>query len=321
TYKDEAISLDEAYAIHKAPLDDVYPSTKKAPTEEIRVGHCEERGKMHADQSYDEVKVVIPAFPGTNCEYDTARSFALAGGKPRIVIIRNKTEQDIRDSVQELEEAIRESQILMIPGGFSAGDEPEGSGKFIATVLRNPKIMNAISDLLDHREGLVMGICNGFQALVKLGLLPDGKIRDMHKNDATLTFNTIGRHVSQMVTTRISSVKSPWLANVNVGDLHVIPVSHGEGRFVAPREVLDELIDRGQVFTQYVDEEGEVTMESPYNPNGSMYAIEGILSRDGRVLGKMGHSERQGINRNKNIYGEMDQKLFEAGVAYFKGEQ
>jgi phosphoribosylformylglycinamidine synthase len=206
---------------------------------------------------------------------------------------------------------------MMIPGGFSASDEPEGSGKFIATVLRNPKIKEAIEKLLD-REGLIIGICNGFQALVKVGLLPDGVIRDMTKDDATLTFNTIGRHVSQMVKTRISSVKSPWLANVNVGDTHIIPVSHGEGRFVANKEVLDRLIANGQVFSQYVDENDEVTMKSPFNPNGSMYGIEGILSEDGRVIGKMGHSERQGDNRNINIYGDMDQKLFESGVAYFK---
>ena len=207
---------------------------------------------------------------------------------------------------------------MMIPGGFSAGDEPEGSGKFIATVLRNPLVKEAITDLLDNREGLIIGICNGFQALIKLGLLPYGKIKDMDKDDATLTFNTIGRHVSQMVRTRISSTNSPWLANVNVGDIHTIPVSHGEGRFVAPKHVLEELFNNGQVFTQYVDKQDNITMESPFNPNGSMMAIEGIVSRDGRVLGKMGHSERQGENRNKNIYGEMDQLLFEAGVSYFK---
>lgn len=320
TYKEERISLEDAYAVNTKPLDDVYPATAVAPTDTVRVKDCFDRPKMHASKTYDEVKVVIPAFPGTNCEYDSARAFRKAGATPRIVLIRNKTEDDIKESVKELEEAIRESQIMMIPGGFSAGDEPEGSGKFIATVLRNPKIKDAITDLLNNREGLMIGICNGFQALVKLGLLPDGKIKDMDENDPTLTFNTIGRHVSQMVTTRINSVKSPWLANVEVGDTHIIPVSHGEGRFVAPKEVLDRLIDNGQVFTQYVDEQGEVTMESPYNPNGSMYGIEGILSEDGRVLGKMGHSERQGENRNLNIYGNMDQKLFEAGVKYFKGE-
>ena len=207
---------------------------------------------------------------------------------------------------------------MMLPGGFSAGDEPEGSGKFIATFLRNPKLKEAISDLLDNRDGLIIGICNGFQALIKLGLLPYGKIKAMDKNDPTLTFNTIGRHVSQMVNTRIASVKSPWLTNVKVGDIHTIPVSHGEGRFVAPKEVIEELFKNGQVFTQYVDDFGQPTMESPYNPNGSMMAIEGIVSLDGRVLGKMGHSERQGDNRFKNIYGPMDQLLFEAGVNYFK---
>ena len=317
TYKDEVISLDEAYSFNTAPLEDVYPTSAVAPTDDIRVRDCHVRGKAHADKTYDEVKVVIPAFPGTNCEYDSARAFRKAGGTPRIVLIRNTSESDIKNSIEEFASAIKESQILMIPGGFSASDEPEGSGKFIATVLRNPAITEAINDLLS-REGLIIGICNGFQALVKVGLLPDGKIKTMTDHDATLTFNTIHRHVSQMVKTRIASVKSPWLANVKVGDTHIIPVSHGEGRFVAPKDVLDRLIDNGQVFTQYVDDAGDVTMQSPFNPNGSMYGIEGILSEDGRILGKMGHSERQGENRNLNIYGEMDQKLFESGVAYFK---
>ena len=318
SYKDEALSLDEAYDIHSKVLNDVYPLSSTAQTNEVVVKDCLERTSLHASKTYEEVKVVIPVFPGTNCEYDSKRAFEKAGATVSLVLIRNKTEQDIKDSIEELVSRINESQIMMIPGGFSAGDEPEGSGKFIATVLRNPKVKEAIEDLMDNREGLMIGICNGFQALIKLGLLPYGKIKDMDKNDPTLTFNTIGRHVSQMVETRISSVKSPWLRYVNVGDTHIIPVSHGEGRFVAPKEVLEELINNGQVFTQYVDKNGNVTMESPYNPNGSMLAIEGIVSRDGRILGKMGHSERQGLNRNKNIYGEMDQKLFEAGVAYFK---
>ena len=318
SYKDEALSLDEAYDIHSKVLNDVYPLTSTAQTNEVVVKDCLERTSLHASKTYEEVKVVIPVFPGTNCEYDSKRAFEKAGATVSLVLIRNKTEQDIKDSIEELVSRINESQIMMIPGGFSAGDEPEGSGKFIATVLRNPKVKEAIEDLMDNREGLMIGICNGFQALIKLGLLPYGKIKDMDKNDPTLTFNTIGRHVSQMVETRISSVKSPWLRYVNVGDTHIIPVSHGEGRFVAPKEVLEELINNGQVFTQYVDKNGNVTMESPFNPNGSMLAIEGIVSRDGRILGKMGHSERQGLNRNKNIYGEMDQKLFEAGVAYFK---
>ena len=267
---------------------------------------------------YDEVNVVIPVFPGTNCEYDSKRAFEKAGAKVELVVIRNKTEKDIQDSINDLEQAIKKAQIMMLPGGFSAGDEPEGSGKFIATFLRNEKLKNAITDLLENRDGLMIGICNGFQALIKLGLLPYGKIMPLTKEDATLTFNTIGRHVSQMVNTRIASVNSPWLSKVEVGDIHTIPVSHGEGRFVAPIDVLEELFNNGQVFTQYVDDSNEPTMVSPFNPNGSMMAIEGIVSRDGRVLGKMGHSERQGDNRFVNIYGEMDQLLFEAGVNYFK---
>ena len=317
-YNDEQFELTEAYQIYEGILDGVYATKAKAPTEEIIIKDCNERSKLHADKYYDEVNVVIPVFPGTNCEYDSKRAFERAGAKVNLVLIRNKTEEDIKNSINDLTEAIYKSQIMMIPGGFSAGDEPEGSGKFIATFLRNAKIKEAITDLLDNREGLMIGICNGFQALIKLGLLPYGKIKDMNDSDPTLTFNTIGRHVSQMVETRIASVKSPWLANVNVGDIHTIPVSHGEGRFVAPKEVIENLFDNGQVFSQYVDMNDTPTMESPYNPNGSMMAIEGIVSLDGRVLGKMGHSERQGEGRNKNIYGKMDQMLFESGVKYFK---
>ena len=318
-YQNESLSLDEAYTIYESVLDDVYPTKEKAPTTDMIVKDCDQRSELHASKHYDEVKVVIPVFPGTNCEYDSKRAFEKAGATVQLVLIRNKTEEDIKKSVDELEAAIRQAQIVMLPGGFSAGDEPEGSGKFIATVLRNPKLKDAITDLLDHRDGLMIGICNGFQALVKLGLLPYGHIKDMEASDPTLTFNTIGRHLSQMVNTRIASVKSPWLANVNVGDIHTVPISHGEGRFVAPKEVIEELFENGQVFTQYVDQNGQPTMESPYNPNGSMMAIEGIVSSNGRVLGKMAHSERQGDHRNKNIYGEMDQLLFEAGVNYFKG--
>ncbi len=320
-YNDCIMELNKALEIYSNVLTKVYPTSEKALTTEIINKDCTERSKSHADKDYDEVKVVIPVFPGTNCEYDSKRAFEKAGATVKLVVIRNKTEEDIKNSISELVSAINEAQIMMLPGGFSAGDEPEGSGKFIATFLRNEKISNAISDLLDNREGLMIGICNGFQALIKLGLLPDGKIKTMSQNDATLTFNTIGRHVSQMVSTRIASVKSPWLANVNVGDIHVIPVSHGEGRFVAPNDVLKNLFDNGQVFTQYVDINGQPTMESPYNPNGSMMAIEGIVSKNGRILGKMGHSERQGDNRFQNIYGEMDQLLFESGVKYFKKQK
>ncbi len=312
------VDLDDAYKVYEGVLNSVYPTCLEAPTKDVIVKDCLERPALHASKVYEEVNVVIPVFPGTNCEYDSKRAFEKAGAKVSLVLIRNKTEEDIKNSIDELALAIGKAQIMMLPGGFSAGDEPEGSGKFIATVLRNPKLKEAITDLLENREGLMIGICNGFQALIKLGLLPYGKIKMMNETDPTLTFNTIGRHVSQMVNTRISSVKSPWLANVKVGDIHTIPVSHGEGRFVAPRDVIEELFNNGQVFTQYVDELGNPTMVSPYNPNGSMMAIEGIVSLDGKIIGKMGHSERQGDNRNKNIYGEMDQLLFEAGVSYFK---
>ncbi len=317
-YQNEILALEEAYQVYKNVLNDVYPQTEVAPTTDIIVNDCDKNTTLKAKVLYDEVNVVIPVFPGTNCEYDSKRAFEKAGAKVELVVIRNKTADDIKESIDELEKAIRKSQIMMIPGGFSAGDEPEGSGKFIATFLRNEKLKSAITDLLENRDGLMIGICNGFQALVKLGLLPYGKIKEMDKNDPTLTFNTIGRHVSQMVNTRITSTNSPWLSGVKVGDIHTIPVSHGEGRFVAPKEVLEELFNNGQVFTQYVDENNNPTMESPYNPNGSMFAIEGIISKCGRVIGKMGHSERQGDNRFKNIYGPMDQKLFESGVNYFK---
>lgn len=319
SYGGDMISLDEAYAVNKAPLEKVYPTREKAPTSEIKVAACKTRSNLQAKVIVDEPLVVIPVFPGTNCEYDSARAFKKAGAKVETVLIRNKTQSMLNDSINELEAAIKKANIVMLPGGFSAGDEPEGSGKFIATVLRNPRLKAAITDLLENRDGLMIGICNGFQALVKLGLLPYGKIKDMSKDDPTLTFNTIGRHVSQMVDTRIGSVKSPWLKYVNVDDIYTIPVSHGEGRFVAPKKVMEKLFENGQVFSQYVDPNRKVTMQTPYNPNGSMYAIEGIISLDGRVIGKMGHSERQGENRFKNVYGEMDQKLFEAGVDYFRG--
>lgn len=320
SYGVEKISLDEIYACHTSPLEEIYPTSEKAPTSDMKIAACTTKSNATAKVLVDKPLVVIPVFPGTNCEYDSKCAFEKAGADVELVLIRNKTETMLEESIHALEETIYRANIVMLPGGFSAGDEPEGSAKFIATVLRNPKIKVAITDLMDNRDGLMIGICNGFQALVKVGLLPYGHIKDMSDKDPTLTFNTIGRHVSQIVDTRIGSVKSPWLTNVRVGDIHSIPVSHGEGRFVAPKEVIDTLFENGQVFTQYVDPDGKPTMVSPYNPNGSMYAIEGIISEDGRILGKMAHSERQGLNRNKNIYGEMDQKLFEAGVAYFKNK-
>ena len=263
-------------------------------------------------------KVFIPVFPGQNCEYDTARAFDLAGAESRVFIIRNLTAQAIEETIQAMVKGIQESQIIMIPGGFSAGDEPDGSGKFIATMFRNPRIADAVNDLLQNRDGLMLGICNGFQALIKLGLVPYGEIRPLEADSPTLTFNTIGRHISQMVYTRITSNKSPWLNMVEPGDVHAIAVSHGEGRFYAPEETIRELFKNGQVATQYVDLNGNPTMASPENPNGSLYAIEGITSPDGRILGKMGHSERYIPGLMQNIYGEKDQHIFESGVRYFK---
>ena len=263
-------------------------------------------------------KVVIPTFPGTNCEVDTARAFTKAGAEADIHIIRNLTTEQLEDSISELEKKIRESQIIMIPGGFSGGDEPDGSAKFIAAVFKNPNIKEAVADLLENRDGLMLGICNGFQALIKLGLVPEGKITDGTEDSPTLTYNTIGRHASCLVRTGITSVKSPWLAGVNTGDVFTIPVSHGEGRFIAKPEVVERLIANGQIATQYVDFSGKPSMDIAFNPNGSVMAIEGITSPDGRVFGKMGHSERIGENLYKNVYGEKDMKIFESGVNYFK---
>ncbi len=263
-------------------------------------------------------RVFIPVFPGTNCEIDTARAFEKAGAKADILVVKNLTPSDIEQTIREMAKRISKSQIVMLPGGFSGGDEPDGSGKFIATTFRNPVIAEEVTKLLEERDGLMLGICNGFQALIKLGLVPYGKITEIGKDDPTLTFNTLGRHVSRMVYTRITSVKSPWLHECEVGEMHTVPVSHGEGRFVADEEMLGKLIANGQVATQYVDPNGMPSSDIEWNPNGSVCAIEGITSPDGRVFGKMGHSERMGNNLYKNVPGEKDQKIFLSGVKYFK---
>ena len=262
-------------------------------------------------------RVLVPAFPGTNCEYDSAKVFEKAGAESNILVFRNLTQEYINDSIEKMVKEINNSQILMFPGGFSAGDEPDGSGKFIATVLTNPKVAEAIHKFLE-RDGLILGICNGFQALIKSGLLPYGEIGKITENSPTLTFNKIGRHISQMVKTKVTSNKSPWLAGIDVGSEFEIAVSHGEGRFFASDEVIKKLFENGQVATQYVNFEGEPTNEFRFNPNGSSFAIEGITSPDGRVFGKMGHTERIGNNVYKNIIGNKEQKIFENGVKYFK---
>jgi len=300
------------------PLKSIFP-TKTEPVEGSPKQYGYEiRNTARPKVSYAKPRIFIPVFPGTNCEYDTAKAFERAGGKPEVFVIKNLTPAEIDKSIDSMAKLIDNSQIIMIPGGFSGGDEPDGSGKFIATAFRNPKVKDAVMRLLKERDGLILGICNGFQALIKLGLVPYGEIRDLTEESPTLTFNTIGRHVSCMVNTRISSVLSPWFNNVKVGDIHTIAVSHGEGRFVASQELLKTLERNGQIATQYVDLDGNASYDIRFNPNGSIEAIEGITSPDGRVLGKMGHSERIGNNVVKNVPGEKDQKLFEAGVNYFK---
>ncbi len=262
-------------------------------------------------------RVLIPVFPGTNCEYDTARVFERNGADVSVFVVKNQNSAQIEESIQAFNDLIKQSQIIMIPGGFSGGDEPEGSGKFITSFFRNPSIAENVHELLNNRDGLMLGICNGFQALIKLGLVPYGKIVEMEDNSPTLTFNTIGRHQSKMVHTRICSNKSPWLSNVNVGDIHTIAISHGEGRFVADKELIRKLAENGQIATQYVDLNGDPTYDISFNPNTSVLAIEGITSPDGRVFGKMGHSERIGRNICKNVPGDKDQLIFKSGVEYF----
>ena len=312
-------TADELIAEWTSKLEKVFPTdsgkTAKMP---IDVPLYKERSIFVAKNKVAKPKVFIPAFPGTNCEVDTARAFEKAGAEASILVVNNLTPADINETIDKMVKEIETSQIVMLPGGFSGGDEPEGSGKFIATTFRNPKVSEAVTKLLNCRDGLMLGICNGFQALIKLGLVPNGKIVDIKENDPTLTFNTIGRHISSMAYTRVTSVKSPWFSAVEAGDVFAVPISHGEGRFVADEDVIKKLVENGQVATQYVDLDGNVANEMPFNPNGSVCAVEGITSPDGRVLGKMGHCERKGDNLYGNVPFEKDMKLFESGVKYFK---
>ena len=318
TYKDVTITMDEALAAWTKTLEKVFPTESNVPQTEIKTGLFDAKTVYTSRNKVAKPKVFIPVFPGTNCEYDSAKAFERAGADVQTIVFRNMTAQGIRDSVDAFAKAISDSQIIMFPGGFSAGDEPDGSAKFFATAFRNEKLKEAVMDLLDNRDGLVLGICNGFQALIKLGLVPEGKIVEQNAKSPTLTTNRIGRHVSKVAYTRIASNLSPWFNNVNVDDVFSIPVSHGEGRFVADEDVIQKLFKNGQVATQYVDLNGDPTMNEEFNPNGSYHAIEGITSPDGRVLGKMGLSERRDSYVGINIYGQKDQKIFESGVEYFK---
>ena len=313
------VCLGKIYKAYESTLEPIFPTKAVEPTGEVKNINFIVNEHQKSSLSIVQPKVFIPAFPGTNCEYDSARAFEDAGAKASIKVFRNLNYANIEDSIETMVKEIESSQIVMIPGGFSAGDEPDGSAKFIATVFRNPKIAEAVNDLLTNRDGLMLGICNGFQALIKLGLVPYGEIKPVTSEDApTITYNNIGRHQAKVVTTRIASNKSPWLAGTQVGDLHSISISHGEGKFVANKETFDQLVANGQIATQYVDLDGNATYDIDYNPNGSFYAVEGITSADGRILGKMGHSERIGKYTLKNIHGEKDQKIFESGVNYFK---
>jgi len=313
----ESIQLDELLKVWTGTLEKVFPTKTKNDRQEVAAVSYDKGQRVKKAGPVARPRVFIPVFPGTNCEYDVKRKFCEAGAEVDVFVLKNLTSDDIAYSVQEMKKRIDNSQIIMIPGGFSAGDEPEGSGKFIATVFRNPHLAESVMSLLNKRDGLMLGICNGFQALVKLGLLPYGEIRELDESCPTLTFNTIGRHASCLSTTRVCSNLSPWLSKAKVGDLRIIAISLGEGRFVASPAMLEELARNGQIATQYVTPEGIPTMDIAYNPNGSMMAIEGITSRDGRVFGKMGHDERFTEHTFINVPGEKDQKIFEAGVEYF----
>ncbi|MGL4797260.1 MAG: phosphoribosylformylglycinamidine synthase subunit PurQ [Paraclostridium sp.] len=316
---DEVINIDYLYNKYCDVLENVFPTKTDEIKDKIEtISFINNSKDSKSELSIASPKVFIPAFPGTNCEYDSSRVFEKAGAKTSVKVFKNLSYTDIEDSINTIVEEIKSSQIIMLPGGFSAGDEPDGSGKFIATVFRNPKVMEAVNEFLTKQDGLMIGICNGFQALIKLGLVPYGEIRDIDESCPTLTYNNIGRHQAKMVQTRIASNKSPWLYETEVGDIHSIAVSHGEGKFVASEDMMKQLIDNGQIATQYVDVDGNPTYDVAFNPNGSTYSVEGITSLDGRVFGKMGHSERIGEHVVKNIIGEKDQKIFESGVKYFR---
>ena len=315
---DDKATIEELYELHTAILEDVYPTQAKQDKAAIPTYSFEGKCDIAPAIKVAKPKVLIPVFPGTNCEYDSARAVEKAGAEAEIFVVRNLTAEDVVRSVEDFSAKVKNSQMIFIPGGFSGGDEPDGSAKFITAFFRNPAVKEVVTDLLDNRDGLMCGICNGFQALIKLGLVPYGKIIDTDETCPTLTFNNISRHQSRIVHTRIASTKSPWLSLMNVGDVVNVPISHGEGKFLASPELIAQLAANGQIATQYVDLDGKATADINFNPNGSLCAIEGITSPDGRVFGKMGHSERIGNGLYSNVPGEYDIRMFEAAVKYFK---
>ncbi len=317
-YQDTTVSMDEALKAWTGKLEKVFPTKAVKETDAIETKLYDAKEIYVCKNKVAKPNVFIPVFPGTNCEYDSMIAFERAGANVETKVFRNLSAADIRDSVEAFEKAISQAQIIMFPGGFSAGDEPDGSAKFFATAFRNEKMKEAVTKLLQERDGLALGICNGFQALIKLGLVPGGEIKGQNEDSPTLTYNTINRLISKMVYTKVVSNKSPWLQFAELGKTYVVPASHGEGRFVATKEWIDKLFANGQVATQYVDFDGNISMDEEWNVNGSYAAIEGITSPDGRCFGKMAHVERRGEEVAVNIYGEQDMKIFEAGVEYFK---
>ena len=313
----DKLCLNELLGIYESKLEPVFSCNINTSNEKIEKISYTERANVKG-ASIATPRVLIPVFPGTNCEYDSARAVERAGAKAEIFVIKNLSSEKITESVNEFAQKIKNSQAIFIPGGFSGGDEPDGSGKFITAFFRNARIKDAVTELLDERKGLMLGICNGFQALVKLGLVPFGKIIDTDDTCPTLTFNDIGRHQSRLVTTRVASVKSPWLKNAQVDKVYGVPISHGEGKFICNEKLLKQLIENGQIATQYVDLNGNPTYDIAFNPNGSVMAIEGITSPDGRVLGKMGHTERYDKGLYKNFDAEFDMGLFKSLVEYYK---
>ncbi|MBQ9166582.1 MAG: phosphoribosylformylglycinamidine synthase subunit PurQ, partial [Oscillospiraceae bacterium] len=318
TYKGETVCAEQLQKAYEDKLESVYSCNipdAKTPVETLSYTAGERKAPA---VKVAKPRILIPVFPGTNCEYDSARAFQDAGADTEIFVVRNLTADAISQSVEQFARKVKESQVIFVPGGFSGGDEPDGSGKFITAFFRNAAIKEEVTRLLESRDGLMLGICNGFQALIKLGLVPYGKILDSDANCPTLSYNIIGRHQSRIVRTRVASNQSPWLAGTQVGEVYNVPISHGEGRFLADEALVKQLAANGQIATQYVDLKGEATTDVRFNPNGSIYAIEGITSPDGRVFGKMGHSERKGNGLYKNVPGEYDMKLFESAVKYFK---
>jgi phosphoribosylformylglycinamidine synthase len=318
SYGGSQVALDALQKQYEDKLESVYPCNISHTPREIPAFTTEAHSWPKAKASCAKPKALIPVFPGNNCEYDTAKALARAGAEPEIIVIRNLTPDAVRESVEYFAKQLQSAQIVFIPGGFSGGDEPDGSGKFITAFFRNGAIKDAVNDLLRQRDGLMAGICNGFQALIKLGLVPYGEIIDTDANCPTLTFNSIGRHQSRLVRTRVASNQSPWLMKTKPGEVYTVPISHGEGRFYASDDLIRQLAANGQIATQYVDLSGKPSFDVAFNPNDSAFAVEGITSPDGRVLGKMGHSERIGAGLYRNVPGQYDMGLFESAVEYFK---